>query len=183
MANKQDALSDAAIGHLTALGITELRSRWQNLYGRPAPRSFKRKLLIRGIAYQMQVRTIGDLSPATKRRLREIAYAIRTGQGDAVIGTPILNVGSQLIRRWNGTSHIVAVIDGGFTWESQVYRSLSAVAKAITGTNWNGRKFFGIKPAFLPNKHAAGRRRAASGGSSSRRTGPPDRQLAAGCND
>lgn len=183
MTNLPDALSDTEIGPLSGLVMTELRSRWKDLFGRPAPRSFKRKLLIRGISYQTQVRATGDLSPATKRRLREIAHAIRTGQDDAVIGTPILTIGSQLIRRWRGTSHIVAVVDGGFTCEGRMYRSLSAVAKAITGTNWNGRKFFGIKPAFSPNKNAAGRRGSTSERSLPQRQRRANQQQIAGRDD
>ena len=75
----------AEIERLPDLGLNELRARWKKLYGRPAPKFFRRKLLVRAVAYQMQVEAYGGLSPATKRGLREIAAAVRAGNEEAVI--------------------------------------------------------------------------------------------------
>lgn len=102
------------------LDIEGLRERWMALFGRPAPKSFRRNLLIRGVAYLMQVQVYGGLSEKIKRRLREIAAAVRNGN---------------------------------------TYKSLSAIAKAITGTNWNGFTFFGIKRRPTTNKNASGPRK------------------------
>lgn len=142
---KSDPELEAEIARLPGLDITELRRRWKTLYGRPAPQSFRRNLLIKGVAYQMQVEAYGGLSPTTKRRLREIAQAVRNGNAKTVIGAPLLRGGTQLIRRWKGKTHMITALDNGFAWEGRTYRSLSAVAKAITGTSWNGYKFFGIE--------------------------------------
>lgn len=140
-----DGKLEAEIGRLPDLDITELRDRWEKLYGRPAPPSFRRNLLVPGVAYQMQVEAYGGLSAVSKRRLKEIAAAVRNGNAKSVIGAPLLKGGTQLIRRWKGTTHTVTALDTGFTWEGRTYKSLSAVAKAITGTSWNGYKFFGLQ--------------------------------------
>ncbi|MCR6733409.1 MAG: DUF2924 domain-containing protein [Afipia sp.] len=167
----KDPKVEAEIQRLPEFDIAELRRRWKSLYGRPAPPSFRRNLLISGLAYKIRINAYGDLSPAMKRRLRDIAQAIRNGTANAVIGTPILKPGTQLIRRWKGETLSVTVLEGGFAWEGRTYRSLSATAKAITGTSWNGHKFFGIRPANQSNKHAAGPRR--SNAAAARHAKPP----------
>jgi DUF2924 family protein len=135
---------NAEIERLPGLGIGELRARWQALYGRPAPKSFRRNLLARGVAYQMQVEVYGGLSNETKRRLREIALAVRNGD-NAPIAAPRIKPGTRLLRLWQNKTHTVLVAADGYEWEGRVYKSLSAVAKAITGTQWNGYTFFGLK--------------------------------------
>lgn len=138
---------NAGIAQLGDLGIAELRERWFALYSCPAPKFFQRKLLIRAIAYQMQMKAYGGLPPATMRKLREIAKAARTGKSGSAVRTlpPRLKPGTRLIRVWQDRPHSVLVVEGGFEWDGQYYKSLSAVAKAITGTNWNGFAFFGVR--------------------------------------
>jgi hypothetical protein len=154
---------DAEIGRLPDLGITELRARWQELFGRPAPKSFRRNLLVRGVAYQMQVQVYGGLSDKTKRRLREIAEAVRNGDPDAVLPGPQIKPGTRIVRLWQDKTHNVLVLVDGYQWDGKTYKSLSAIAKAITGTNWNGYTFFGVKRRPMTNKHAAGPRKARHG--------------------
>jgi DUF2924 family protein len=149
----------AEIERLPDLGLNELRTRWKKLYGRRAPKFFRRKLLVRAVAYQMQVEAYGGLSTATKRRLREIAAAVRAGNEEAVIPGPRIKLGTRLYRSWQGKTHCVLVLPDGFEWQGSRFGSLSAVAKAITGTNWNGFTFFGIKRRPSKNKNAAGPRR------------------------
>jgi len=139
----------------------ELRKRWQKLYGRPAPKTFRRNLLVRGVAYQMQVEVHGGLSTATKRRLREIAEAVRSGNQDTIVAGPQIKPGTRLYRSWNDTTHSVTVLPDGFEWRGARYGSLSSVAKAITGTQWNGYAFFGLKRRPAKNKNAQKRREAA----------------------
>jgi DUF2924 family protein len=127
------------------LGLAELRARWLALFGRPAPKHFRRKLLVRAVAYQVQVRAYGGLSEATKRRLREIAAAARDralGSGDVEAR---IKPGTKLIRIWKKATHEVMVLNDGFAWDGKRYSSLSTIAKAISGTSWNGWTFFGIK--------------------------------------
>jgi hypothetical protein len=160
-----DAALEAEIGQLPALSLLELRNRWKTLFGHPAPKSLRRNFLARAVAYQMQVEAYGGLSVATKRRLREIANAVRTGDANAMLGSSRIKSGTQMIRQWQGTTHTVTALAEGFEWNGRTYKSLSAVANAITGTNWNGFAFFGIKRAPPGNKNASGPRRTNSHGS------------------
>ena len=154
-----DAALEAEIGQLPALSLFELRNRWKTLFGHPAPKSLRRNFLARAVAYQMQVEAYGGLSVATKRRLREIANAVRTGDANAMLGSSRIKPGTQMIRQWQNTTHTVTALVEGFEWNGRTYKSLSAVANAITGTNWNGFAFFGIRRAPSGNKNASGSRR------------------------
>src|SRR5712664_4431669 len=154
-----DAALETEIGQLPALSLLELRTRWKTLFGHSAPKSLRRNFLARAVAYQMQVEAYGGLSVATKRRLREIADAVRNGDTNAMLGSSRIKPGTQMIRQWQNTTHKVTALAEGFEWNGRNYKSLSAVANAITGTNWNGLAFFGIKRAPSWNKNAAGPRR------------------------
>jgi hypothetical protein len=154
-----DVALNAEIERLPALSLLELRNRWKTLFGHPAPKSLRRNFLARAVAYQMQVEAYGGLSVATKRRLREIADAVRNGDANAALGSNRIKPGTQMIRQWQNTTHTVTALAEGFEWNGRNYKSLSAVANAITGTNWNGFAFFGIKRAPSWNKNAAGPRR------------------------
>jgi len=158
----ENAALGAEIGRLPALSLLELRNHWKTLFGHPAPKSLRRNFLARAVAYQMQVEAYGGLSVATKRRLREIANAIRNGDANAMLGSSRIKTGTQMIRQWQNTAHTATALAEGFEWNGRTYKSLSAVANAITGTNWNGFAFFGIKRAPSGNKNASGPRRASS---------------------
>jgi len=157
-----DAALEAEIGRLPDLSLLELRHRWKARFGHPAPKSLRRNFLGRAVAYQMQVEVYGGLSVATKRRLREIANAVRNGDANAVLGSSRIKPGTQMIRQWQNGTHTVTALAEGFEWNGRTYKSLSAVANAITGTNWNGFAFFGIKRAPPGNKNASGPRRTSS---------------------
>jgi hypothetical protein len=157
-----DVALEAEIGRLPNLSLVELRNRWKTLFGHSAPKSLRRNFLARAVAYQMQVEAFGGLSVATKRRLREIANGVRNGDTNALLGASRIKPGTQMIRQWQNTTHTVTALAEGFEWDGQTYKSLSAVANAITGTNWNGFAFFGIKRAPSGNKNAAGPRRTNS---------------------
>ena len=149
-----DAALEAEIGRLPDLSLLELRHRWKTLFGHPAPKSLRRNFLARAVAYQMQVEAYGGLSVATKRRLREIASAVRNGDANATLGGSRIKAGTQMIRQWQDT------------------KSLSAVANAITGTKWNGFAFFGIKRAPSGNTTASEPRRTSSRANPDVCTGP-----------
>jgi len=158
----EHAALEAEIGRLPNLSLFELRNRWKALFGHPAPKSLRRNFLARAVAYQMQVEVYGGLSAATKRRLREIANAVRNGDANAIPGSSRIKPGTQMIRQWQNTTHNVTALAEGFEWNGRTYKSLSAVANAITGTNWNGFAFFGIKRSPSGNKNASGPRRSNS---------------------
>jgi len=158
----EDVALEAEIGRLPNLSLFELRNRWKTLFGHPVPKSLRRNFLARAVAYQMQVEAYGGLSDATKRWLREIASAVRNGDANAIPGSSRIKPGTQMIRQWQNTTHTVTALAEGFEWNGRTYKSLSAVANAITGTNWNGFAFFGIKRAPSGNKNASGPRRTNS---------------------
>jgi hypothetical protein len=157
----EDVALEAEIGLLPNLRLFELRHRWKTLFGHPAPKSLRRNFLARAVADQMQVESYGGLSVATKRRLREIADAVRNGDANAILGSTRIKPGTQMIRQWQNATHTVTTLEG-FEWNGRTYSSLSAVTNAITGTKWNGFAFFGIKRAPSGNKKAAEPRRTNS---------------------
>lgn len=121
-----------------------LRAEWLTLYGRPAPKRVRRDLLLRAVAYRIQELAFGGLKPATVRKLKQLAEQARSGP--LALPSPGANIrpGTRLLREWNGETHRVEVVDKGFLWRGRRYPSLSAVARAITGSRWSGPRFFGL---------------------------------------
>ena len=132
------------IAKLAYLTRSVLVVRWQAIYRTDPPKGISRRLLIRAIAYEMQAKQYGGLKPAIDRRLRMIANGTAGGDHGGRKATPALQPGARLVREWNGVSHVVDAIEGGFIWNGDRYRSLSAIARAITGARWSGPRFFGL---------------------------------------
>ena len=149
---------EAEIRRLPDLSLAELRVRWKELYGNPAPQSLRHSFLARAVAYRMQVEAYGGLSSSTKKRLEAIAAGVRQGNTDVAGIAKAIRPGAQMLRQWRGQTHTVTAVHEGFEWNGKTYKSLSAVARQITGTNWNGYAFFGVKRAAPGNKNAAGPR-------------------------
>jgi hypothetical protein len=138
---------DAEIARLRDFDINGLRSRWHVVWGRPAPLHLPRHFLFRILAYRLQADHWGDLDAESKRLLDRSESPEQAGQSAAARsrqGTE-LRPGTVLGREWNGQMHRVAVLDDGFAWSGNTYPSLSKIAFAITGTRWNGPKFFGLR--------------------------------------
>jgi hypothetical protein len=133
------------IAALETLSLHDLRAIWKKLYRTEAPRFFRRELLVRACAYQIQVKAYGGLPPKTRRRLLKIAAEAEQGNFTTAGAPRRLRPGTRLVREYEGVTHTVDVLADGFAWNGQKFRSLSAIAKAITGTNWNGYAFFGLK--------------------------------------
>lgn len=134
------------IARLRDLELTELRAVWKKHYGSIAPKTVRRKILILSIAWRIQADALGGLKPATRKHLREVAEAARTGAVPPVRAAPRTRAGTRLMRVWQGKTHTVTVLGDGFEWQGSRYRSLSQIARLITGTRWNGPVFFGVKP-------------------------------------
>lgn len=141
---------------LPSLDLDTLRRRWRRLAGRPAPEHLPKQLLIRLVAYRIQVAALGDLDGESIKLLRRIAEQCPQGRPRSGLATlEALNISSRgakslapgtvIGREHGGTMHHVAVLTDGFAWNGTTYRSLSEVAYAITGTRWNGPRFFGLK--------------------------------------
>jgi hypothetical protein len=118
------------IAALDALDLAALRARWHKLYRNPAPKGFRRELLIRGLAYQIRAKAYGSLAPKTRRRLLKIAAEAENGTFTTAGAPRRLRPGTRLVRAYGGTTHTVEVLSDGFAFDGQKFRSLSAVAKA-----------------------------------------------------
>lgn len=154
----EDQVSQEMAG-LAELDLEALRRRWRRLTGRPTPEHLSKQLLIRLIAYRIQADVFGDLDGRSIKLLRRIAEQQakdKTGTGVPTLeslnvssrGAHSLAPGTVIGREHNGTMHHVMVLAEGFAWNGVTYRSLSEVAFAITGTRWNGPRFFGLKTVF-----------------------------------
>jgi Protein of unknown function (DUF2924) len=145
---------EAELIRLASADTTSLARRWRVLFGRPTP-DLPRALLQRILAYRIQADVAGDLDSATIKLLRRLA------RGEICeIPMPELRAvkpGTLLVREWEGVLQRVMVLESGFAWNGGTYESLSKVARAITGTNWNGPRFFGLR-----EKRTAARNRVAT---------------------
>ena len=124
---------------LAELNRTALLERWRRAFGRDAPPRLSRALMEKAIAYDVQVKAFGGLSSRTRRALRAAAKA----DGRSSLGN-LPSRGTRLVREWHGARHEVEVLEDGYLWRGARHRSLSAIARAITGTRWSGPRFFGL---------------------------------------
>jgi hypothetical protein len=136
----------ARLAALKTTSTPDLKLQWRELFDSEPP-PFNRRYLESRLAYRIQELTYGGLKPATVKRLEALGEQLDGGdrkksriRADL---TPIL--GTRLIREWQGTEHLITVTADGFDWQGRPYKSLSAIARAITGTRWNGWVFFGLK--------------------------------------
>jgi DUF2924 family protein len=138
------------IAHLRGLDLKGLRSRWQSVFQRPAPAHLTRHLLFAVIAYRLQADRFGDVDHATQQVLdrtvtKEAGPAMSARLASFDQKRTKLTPGTVLVREWDRRSQRVMVMAHGFAWNGQTYGSLSKVAFAITGTKWNGPRFFGLR--------------------------------------
>lgn len=138
------------IAHLRGLDLKGLRSRWQSVFQKPPPDHLPRHLLLAIIAYRIQADRFGDLDHET----REVLDRTDAKDTGATMSARLvsfdqkrteLTPGTVLVREWDRQSQRVMVMADGFAWNGQTYDSLSKVAFAITGTKWNGPRFFGLR--------------------------------------
>jgi hypothetical protein len=144
-------MTDTVLARLAALKTTpmpDLKKQWRDLFETEPP-PYNRTFLETRLAYRIQELAYGGLKPQTRARLAALAEQL--GEGKAKRSQrrrddrPV--AGTQLIREWQGLEHVVTVVADGFEYEGRRYRSLSSVARAITGTQWNGPLFFGLRAA------------------------------------
>jgi hypothetical protein len=155
MAARQRDAGREALSRLPKLDLRELREEWRFLYKTDASPHLSRELLIRAVAYRMQEVALGGLRPEPQRQLRQIAQELKQTAEGAKRFRPQLKPGTRLLREWQGRTYEVVVLDDGFCWQGAQYRSLSAIARKITGTAWSGPLFFGLN-----QNRSAGRRSA-----------------------
>jgi hypothetical protein len=139
------AACQEALSRLPKLDLGQLRQQWRALYKADASPHLSRELLMRAVAYRMQEVTLGGLRAERQRQLRQIAQQFKETGEAKTRALPELKPGTRLIREWQGRTYEVLVLDDGFSWQGTPYRSLSAIARKITGTAWSGPLFFGLK--------------------------------------
>lgn len=146
------------VNSIPALTRGDLLARWEKHYGTRPHKLISTRLLVRAVAYALQVEQHRGLAKRTRTELLRLAEAagVQTdvkppdGHQSPAARAPRSGRharprrGTRLVREWNGRSHVVEVVDKGFAWQGQTYRSLSAIASLITGCRWSGPRFFGI---------------------------------------
>ena len=138
-----DALN-AQLAALSEMDAPALRAEWRRLYRTHPPKLLRRDLLQLGVAWKLQERALGGLSAATKRQLDELARTMATKSDLAKARKVTLKPGARLVRAWGGETHEVLVVEDGFLWQGKTWRSLSVIAREMTGTHWSGPRFFGL---------------------------------------
>ncbi|MBU2580429.1 MAG: DUF2924 domain-containing protein [Alphaproteobacteria bacterium] len=144
----------AALATLSEMDASDLRVEWRRLHRSHPPKKLSRDLLELGVAWKLQERTLGGLSAATKRQLSELARTMATKSDLAKARKVTLKPGARLVRAWSGETHEVLVVEGGFQWRGTTWRSLSVIAREMTGTHWSGPRFFGLT-GTIPKSVAA----------------------------
>src|SRR3984957_2712880 len=155
---------DAELERIAAMTIDELRRLWRERSGQGPPECFSKDLIARALTYRLQEEHLGGLDRQTRKLLASLA---RPGKKPP----RRLKVGSGIVREHKGDMHEVLVVPGGFCWRGKTYSSLSTIAKTMTGTSWNGPRFFGLKAGEEPIARAAPATSASS--STGRLAGPP----------
>lgn len=130
-----------SVSEIETMDRAALIAAWNEVFGTPVPKRLSSPFLRRFLAFEVQARGRGGLP---KDFVAKLAKAARDNPSAT---SPALKPGGRLIREWNGATHVVDVVEGGFLWEGQRYASLSPIARAITGARWSGPRFFGLKRA------------------------------------
>ncbi|MEZ5897903.1 MAG: DUF2924 domain-containing protein [Hyphomicrobiaceae bacterium] len=134
----------AELVRLEALTNFELRAEWRLLHRTQPPKSLSRDLLLRGITYKIQERAFGGLSKSILRKLSASEPEASSSENRRAAPRTTVKPGTRLVREWNGKTHTVLVHADGVEWRGTRYRSLSVVAREITGAHWSGPRFFGL---------------------------------------
>ena len=144
------AAIEAEVGRVRSLGIEALRKRWRLMFGATPPKGLTKDVIARMIAYRIQSQAFGGLDRETVKLLDRLARGGKPGGLNRR-----LKAGTVLVREYQGERHTVTVVPAGFLWQDSTYLSLSAIARAITGTAWNGPRFFGLRVPPNPEARAA----------------------------
>jgi hypothetical protein len=141
------------LAELRGLNATTLKQRWRVLYRTEAPVHIGRAFLLQAAAYRLQERVLGGLKPSTRRLLERAAEDNVERRPPTEAPAAKITPGSVLIREWHGVSHRVTVLGDGVLLRGARYRSLSEVARKITGTRWSGPRFFGLRAPTKRSDH------------------------------
>jgi hypothetical protein len=140
-----DPVVEAELDRLPTMPIAGLRKRYRELFRTEPPKAFGPDLLRRSIAQRIQERAYGGLPASTRRLLDQLVKAAMTKPNGRLKLPRRIRPGSELVRTWNGKTYRVLVMADGFAHEGKTFTSLSEIASEITGTRWNGPRFFGLR--------------------------------------
>jgi hypothetical protein len=149
---KVDPAVEAELDRLPSMRIADLRVRYRELFRAEPPKAFGPDLLRRSIAHRIQERAYGGLSREHQRLLDQLLRAAEAKPNGRLELPRRIKPGSELVRTWNKRTYRIVVLENGFAHEGQTYKSLSEIALEITGTKWNGPRFFGLRRS--PNRRA-----------------------------
>jgi hypothetical protein len=127
--------------------VATLRRNWTAHFGTDPPIWISRQLLIQALGYRLQERALGGLKTSIQRKLVRLAAEFQSTGSISMAASAGFKPGTKLIREWRGKVHEIEVLTDGFAWSGRRYRTLSEIARAITGTRWSGPRFFGLEPA------------------------------------
>ena len=150
------AYIEAEVDRVRSLGLDAVRKHWNSTFGTPPPVGITKDILGRMIAYRIQEEAFGGLDRETIRLLDSLVRGRKSDELDRR-----LMPGTVLIREYRGERHTVTVAPGGFVWQGATYSSLSTIARAITGTAWNGPRFFGLRSNARPDQKTEPKQSAA----------------------
>jgi Protein of unknown function (DUF2924) len=139
--SEDPAAMEAEIDRIRSLGLDDLRDLWRKTFAASPPEAFSKDFIVRFLCWHLQAQAVGGLDPETVKVLDRV---MRGGQSGS---DRHLRPGTVLVREYRGSRYTVTAVPGGYLWEGDTYPSLSAVARAITGTIWNGHRFFGVGAA------------------------------------
>jgi hypothetical protein len=177
-----DPAIEAELHQLTGMPIAQLRLRYAQVFRNDPPKAFGPDLLRRSIAHRIQEKAYGSLSRPAQRLLDQMIKAYAAKPGGRIVLPRRIKPGSVLVREWKGKSHRVMVLAKGFAYDSETYSNLSEIAVLITGTRWNGPRFFGLRskaeesslPAPPDRSHGPKRKAEAASARSSHLAGGSD---------
>jgi hypothetical protein len=139
---------ETELARLLLMDRKQLLVKWQSELRQPPPAHLRRQILLPLLAYKLQEQAYGGLKPEVKRQLRQLAGRFESSRGKAteqLARLTRLKPGTRLVRTWKGEAHHVSVSEQGFEYKDRRYKSLSEIARLITGTRWSGPLFFGLK--------------------------------------
>lgn len=144
MTSSRTLTLEIELKEISALPVQDLRKRWHTLFRTAPPPAFGPDLLRRGIAQQLQEDAYGGLTGAPGKLLNQLIAQSAKSNGK-ITAPRRIKAGAILVREWKGETHRITVLDSGFAFEGKSYSSLSEIARLITGTRWNGPRFFGLR--------------------------------------
>lgn len=154
-AKSADPAVEAELDRLAVMPIAQLRVRYREVFRADPPRAFGPDLLRRSLAHRIQEKAYGGLSRSTQRLLDQMMKAFAAKPYGKIVLPRRIKSGSVLVREWKGRSHRVMVLADGFAYDGNTYGNLSEIAGLITGTRWNGPRFFGLRSKVDDNGTAA----------------------------